>query len=126
MDYERLIDANEIGQLPIKRLLISAIRNAVSKSECDEDYYFCIGLPNEQIAVINANKNASRSLSFAEKSSSLPSPRSEILIDTRYLFGLLTNIYHWNNAEVGSQYDTRRTPNIFNSKAQAFLNYLAI
>lgn len=126
MDYERLIDANEIGQLPIKRLLISASRNAIIKSECDDDYYFCIGLPNEQVAVINANKNASRSLSFVEKSSSLPSPRSEIIIDPRYLFGLLTNIYHWNNAEVGSQYDTRRTPNIFNRKAQAFLNYLAI
>jgi UDP-MurNAc hydroxylase len=126
MDYERLIDAEEILQLPIKRLLISASHNAVSKSECDEDYYFCIGLPNEQVAVINANKNVSRSLSIVEKSSYLPFPRSEIIIDPRYLFGLLTNIYHWNNAEVGSQYETRRTPNTFNRKAQAFLNYLAI
>jgi UDP-MurNAc hydroxylase len=126
MDYERLIAAEEIGQLPLKRLLFSASRNAASKSECDEDYYFCIRLPNEQVAVINANKNETKSLSFAEKSAPLPTPRSEIIIDPRYLFGLLTNIYHWNNAEVGSQYDTRRTPNIFNRKAQAFLNYLAI
>ena len=126
MDYERLIATEEIGQLPLKRLLFSASRNAVSKSECDEDYYFCIRLPNEQVAVINANKNESKSLSFAEKSTPLPTPRSEIFIDPRYLFGLLTNVYHWNNAEVGSQYDTRRTPNNLNRKAQAFLNYLAI
>ena len=61
-----------------------------------------------------------------KKGADLPSPRSEILIDPRYLFGLLTHIYHWNNAEVGSQYVTRRVPNIFNRTAQGFLNYLAI
>ena len=126
MDYERLIAAEEIEQLPLKRLLFSATRNAVSKSECNEDYYFCIRLPGEQFAVINANRNQFESLSFAEENALLPTPRSEIIIDPRYLFGLLTNIYHWNNAEVGSQYDTRRVPNLFNLKAQAFLTYLAI
>ncbi len=126
MNYERLIAAEEIGQLPLKHLLFSATRNAVSKSECVEDYYFCIRLPNEQVAIINANKNKSKSLSFAEKSTPLPTPRSEIFIDPRYLFGLLTKVYHWNNAEGGSQFDTRRTPNIFNRKAQDFLSYLAI
>jgi UDP-MurNAc hydroxylase len=126
MDYERLIASEEIGQLPLKRLLFSASLKAISKSECEEDYYFCISLPDEKVAIINANKNESQPLTFAEKSALLPTPRSEIIIDPRYLFGLLTNIYHWNNAEVGSQYDTRRTPNELNRKAQAFLNYLAI
>ena len=37
-------------------------------------------------------------------------PRCEIFIDPRYLFGLLTRLYHWNNAEVGSQYRARRVP----------------
>lgn len=126
MDYERLIAKEEIEQLPLKRLLFSASRNAVSKSECDENYYFCIRLPNEQVAVINANKNEPKFLTFFDKSAALPTPHSEIIIDPRYLFGLLTNVYHWNNAEVGSQYDTRRVPNSLNRKAQAFLNYLAI
>jgi hypothetical protein len=126
MDYERLFVAEEIGQLPLKRLLTSASRNAVSKSECDEDYYFCITLPNKQVAIINANKNDTKSLSFIEEFVPLPTPCSVITIDPRYLFGLLTNVYHWNNAEVGSQYLTRRTPNIVNRKAQAFLNYLTI
>jgi len=54
----------------------------------------------------------------------LPEPRSELDIDPRYLFGLLAGIYHWNNAEVGSQYRTRRTPNTFNRKAQSYLTFL--
>ena len=65
-------------------------------------------------------------LQFAGKDAILPEPRSEIEIDPRYLFGLLTNVYHWNNAEVGSQYNTRRFPNVLNHAAQSFLNYLTI
>ena len=52
---------------------------------------------------------------------------SEIKIDYRYLYGLLTTIYHWNNAEVGSHFFTKRVPlDNFNPKAQSFLNFLAI
>jgi len=124
MDYERLIPESEIHQLPLRRLLNAAARNAVAKSECDHDYYFCINVKDEYV-VINANKQAKAGLKICDKES-LPMPRSEIYIDPRYLFGLLTNIYHWNNAEVGSQYNTRRYPNEFDRKAQSFLNYLAI
>ena len=56
----------------------------------------------------------------------MPTPRSEIIIDERYFFGLMTLVYHWNNAEVGSQFMTRRTPNDFNRKAQGFLNFFTI
>jgi UDP-MurNAc hydroxylase len=125
MDYERLIAEDEIKQLPLKRLLVSAARNAIKKSECDENYFFCFNLNNGQYAIVNANKNAQDLITFVDGTSSLPSPHSQIFIDPRYLFGLLTHIYHWNNAEVGSQYNTRRKPNEFNKKAQAFLNYLA-
>ncbi|MEB3214375.1 MAG: hypothetical protein VKL39_23700 [Leptolyngbyaceae bacterium] len=125
MDYERLISESEIHQLPLKRLLFSAARNAIAKSECDHDYFFCVNLPNNEYAVINANRELSPGIKIASKES-LPSPRSEVYIDPRYLFGLLTNVYHWNNAEVGSQYDTRRYPNVLDRKAQSFLNYLAI
>lgn len=126
MDYERLISEEEIGQLPLKRLLIQASRIALNKSECEADYYFCLNLPNVGICVLNANKNQAESITFFDELTPLPVPRSEIIIDPRYLFGLLTNVYHWNNAEVGSQYETRRTPNVLNRKAQTFLNYLTI
>ena len=126
MDYERLIALEEIYQLPIKRLLYSASKNAVSKSEIEQDYFFCIKLQADEYAVINANKNAKEFITYITDYEKLPAPRSEIAIDVRYLFGLITNVYHWNNAEVGSQFYTKRIPNTFNRKAQAFLNFLAI
>lgn len=126
MDYERLIAADEIDQLPIKRLLSMATKNALEKSEVEDDYYFCIKLPKGEVGVINANKKLKASIKYINSEDQLPEPRSEITIDMRYLFGLITNIYHWNNAEVGSQFFTRRIPNIFNRKAQTFLNFLSI
>lgn len=126
MDYERLIAHEEIYQLPLKRLLTAAVGRAQAKSECLEDYYFIIGLPDDEIAIINANRSAERPISFGRRGDNLPEPRSEIIIDPRYLFGLLTHIYHWNNAEVGSQYATRRVPDVLNRSAQAYLNFLAV
>ena len=126
MDYERLIALEEINQLPIKRLLYSATKNAVSKSELEQDYFFCIKLQTDEYAVINANKNAKEVITYTTDYETLPTPRSEIEIDVRYLFGLITNVYHWNNAEVGSQFYTKRIPNTFDKKAQTFLNFLAI
>jgi UDP-MurNAc hydroxylase len=127
-DYERLISEAEIQQLPLKRLLAAAARKASEKSECNTDYYFAISLPGDDAVLINAKRGAELLVKFCKKSelASLPEPRSEIGIDPRYLFGLLTGVYHWNNAEVGSQYQTRRIPNQLNRTAQSFLNYLVI
>ncbi|MEM9312110.1 MAG: MBL fold metallo-hydrolase [Pseudomonadota bacterium] len=125
MDYERLMDLAEAGQLPIRRLLGIASKRAFERSECDIDYFYVIPVGNDQFAVLNINKS-NPSISFANAQSDLPEPRSLLEIDARYLFGLLTNIYHWNNAEVGSQFETRRQPNIFNRDAQRFLNYLSV
>ena len=49
-------------------------------------------------------------------------PRLEIKIDDRYLFGLLTRLYHWNNAGVGSQYCSLRVPDCYPSDVYRFLN----
>lgn len=126
MNYEKLIVESEVSQLPIKRLLIQAAKNAHKKSECFKDYFFCINIPGEEYAIINANKESSCSVFFTKNSSEIPEPNSKIIIDPRYLFGLLTHVYHWNNAEIGSQYQTRRTPNILLKEAQSFLNYLSV
>ena len=52
---------------------------------------------------------------------------SEIIIDFRYLFGLLTTVYHWNNADIGSLYNTRRYPtDNFKESVQRYLNFFSI
>ena len=126
MDYERLINQNEIDQLPLKRLLISATHKAKKYSEYNKDFFFIINFGKKNVAVINVNKIKKNSIYFKKNLNNLPKPRCEITIDPRYLFGLITNIYHWNNAEGGSHYTCNRVPNIFNRKVQNFLNFLAI
>jgi UDP-MurNAc hydroxylase len=126
MAYERLIREAEIHQLPLRRLLSAAARNACRKSEVDRDYFFCIHLPDDDIAVVNANRNATASISFQRGTAALPTPRSEITIDPRCLFGLLTGVYHWNNADVGSHFFVRRIPNEFDRRVQRFLNFLCL
>lgn len=126
MDYQRLLSKDEISQLPLKRLLSCAIQNAIKKSECEEDYYYSIELPSGDFAVINANRTSSSPISFVRDAIDLPESRCEIIIDPRYLFGLLTYVYHWNNAEIGSQYFTRRINCSYNRKGKEFLFYLTV
>ena len=96
------------------------------KSECEEDYFFHIPISESEVAIINANKNSDQPICFCYPDRNVTKPYSLIQIDIRYLFGLLTNVYHWNNAEIGSQYNIRRNPNILNRSAQLFLNFFAI
>jgi hypothetical protein len=124
MDYENWMNLSFVDKLPLLRLLRIAAKNAIKKSEVDSDYFFCFDLGEKKV-IINANKNKNDSIYFA-LSVELPIPRSEISIDPRYLFGLLTHVYHWNNAETGSQFMVRRVPNVFNSAAQKFLNFLSV
>jgi hypothetical protein len=74
--------------------------------------------------VVNARKE-SQFFEVAAKAENF-SPRSEIEIDSRYLFGLLTGVFHWNNAEVGSQYRTTRVPDVFQRHVQGFLNFFHV
>lgn len=125
MLYEKLINDDQVYQLQIRRLLLSAYYRAIKKSELDIDYYFVFPV-DQYFIVMNANGGCSNSVLEFAIDVDLPSPRSEIYIDPRYLFGLLVGMYHWNNAEVGSHYCVRRIPNIFNRKAQRFLNFLSV
>jgi len=124
MKYEKLVPIEEIHQIPFKKLIRQAYDRAVKKTECLDDYYFCIKIINEEYAVLNANIKNPNIFFTSEVKKILP--RSVIEIDPRYLFGLLTGVYHWNNAEIGSLYLTRRTPNIHNKNAQSFLNFLSL
>lgn len=123
MDYERLIDEKEIHQLPIKKLIRFAYKKALAKSEVQQDYFYAIEIAKDEFAVFNT-KIDSNFLTFCKKDDLQKySPRSEIYMDVRYLFGLMSQVYHWNNAEVGSQFMNRRFPNVFDRSVQRFLNY---
>lgn len=124
MDYETLMDESSLDKLPLLRLLPKAYKNALKYSQVIEDYYFFIRLGSKGV-LLNANKN-NHSYKILNTNDSLPTPRSEIIINKIYLFGLLTMIYHWNNAEVGSQYFSRRYPNEFNRAAQSFLSFFHV
>jgi UDP-MurNAc hydroxylase len=123
MDSERYLGNLPVSAIPFRRLLPRSYAHAQRRSPCREPYYFCLRLPGEWF-VANAERDSDRCW-FARDVSDLE-PRSEIEIDPRYLFGLLTGIFHWNNADVGSQYRTHRVPDLFLREAQAFLSFLHI
>jgi UDP-MurNAc hydroxylase len=127
LDYERLMSAEEVHQLPLQRLLGRALERAIKSSTVDHDYFFAISLPGGKWALFNTNKSTAPAMSVVSHAElASVTPRSEVSIDPRYLFGLLTHVYHWNNAQVGSQYQTRRFPNKMDQAAENFLNFLAV
>jgi UDP-MurNAc hydroxylase len=107
-------------------LLSSAVMRARRKSECNQDYFFCFRLPEGNSAIINARKDSEAPLVITYDEFDSYMPRSEVVIDYRYLFGLLTGVFHWNNAESGSHLQVRRIPNIFSRDVQNFLNFLTV
>jgi UDP-MurNAc hydroxylase len=124
-DYELLFSETHQNMLPVKRLLYKAYVNALKKSEVDYDYYMVIKIDNHY-AILNLNNNLKPNINYFDNVEDLPSPRSVIYLDKRYLFGLLTNVFHWNNAEIGSHIRCRRFPDIFDRRVQRFLNFLTL
>jgi hypothetical protein len=114
-EYEQIYDALTLSEI-----------NARKKSECTEDHFFVFVFDDELNLVVNVNQSGAGGVRKISCASEVGEPRSEIYIDRRYLFGLLTKQFHWNNAEVGSQYETRRIPNKFDRAVQGYLNFLAI
>jgi hypothetical protein len=123
MDYENYFSGLPENAVPFARLFPKAYANALAKSCVSSDFYYCFRLSRRWF-VMNARKG-SNEFRFVENVESI-SPRSELTVDYRYLYGLLTCLFHWNNAEVGSQFMTRRVPDSYSRDAAAFLNYLHI
>ena len=127
-DYEKEINI-EYNKINFLRLFYKAYSNALNKSELKRDYYFVFKIYDKNKLktqlFININKNK-KEIGKTNLNNKFLRPVSEIIIDYKYLFGLLTGIYHWNNAEVGSMFFTKRKPDVFNRKAQQFLNFFSI
>ena len=125
MDYERFIPIESLNLLPMKRLMDAAMRRAGLRSELKEDYFFAFDFGDEFVW-FNAHPESQSPLMTSPSVNSVPTPRSLIEIDRRYLLGLLVGAFHWNNAEVGSQFAVRRTPDTFNRASQDFLNFFSL
>lgn len=123
MNYEKDFSSIDFSKINLIHLLRITYSNALQHSLCAEDYYYCFWI-NNQYAVLNVNPN--NVLFTVETSVDNYSPRSEMYIDPRYLFGLLLKTYHWNTAEVGSHMMVRRYPDQFDRQVQLFINYLFI
>ena len=126
MDYMRDFKYLPPDKIQWGRLLGKAAKNAMEKSEFNGKYCiyikfvdkcYEINLETKEAGFIPKDKIGGRAYRL---------PYSIIEIDYRYLFGLLTGIYHWNNAEVGSQYMTTRAPDMFNREVQRFLNFFVV
>lgn len=121
MHYEIFFNDLDVLKIPFGKMLSTAYKNAAKNFTYQEDYWFCLRLQEEWFVM---NCNAENATCRIEKISPKMTPRSEIYIDLKYLYGLLTGIYHWGNAEVGSQFMTRRHPDIYNEEVQNYLNFL--
>jgi UDP-MurNAc hydroxylase len=120
MAYESYFSEQCVPALPLTNLARKAYATAIARSTCDVDYYFCFPHGGSWI-VANANKLRP---AFEVRDSVVQlRPRSEVTLDPRYLFGLLTGVFHWNNAEIGSHLRVRREPDAYNRAAQRFLNF---
>lgn len=126
-EYENDIKI-KINQINFIRLLFAAANKAIKKSEIKGNYryIFVITEKSKIYSKIMLEVNKSKFVlkngtNFKNKSIK---STNEIIIDYRLLYGLLTSVYHWDNAQVGSHYLTRRKPNKFVRDAENFLNFL--
>jgi len=129
LDYEKEINI-PLKKINFMRLLKQASIKAQRKSELTKDYHFIFSIFDESGNVYQKfDLNAfNGDLSAIKVDSKLKhSEYSEIKIDFRYLYGLLTTIYHWNNAEVGSLFFTNRVPlENHNANVQNYLNFFSV
>ena len=120
-DYEKdlRMDPHQLQLLP---LLKTALEAARKRFPLKDNYWVCIR-PKfvGKYYCFNVSDGDVQVKEYVDMR-----PCSEIFIDDRLLYGLLTRLYHWNNAMGGSHYVTRRTPDVFNREVNYFLDFLHI
>ncbi len=110
-------------------MLKKAALNALIKSELKEQYYFIFSITDDDRVIKRFSCNCidAEIIELNVREEVEYDFYSDIIIDYRYLFGLITTVYHWNNAEVGSLYFTKRYPvDYYNRSAYDFLNFFSI
>ncbi len=125
VEFDYIRDINiPLSSIRFNKLFEYARINADRNSKVDHDYLMVFDFGAEEKMAININSKNGFLKKFKEMDTDLP--YSLIKIDYRYLFGLLTGVYHWNNAEVGSHFFTTRVPDKFSRNVQSWLNFFHI
>jgi len=128
MDYETHF-MMEPEKINFMRLMKVASVNAQNKSEINEPYHFIFSITSKDKILHRFQFDCKKGLLSPMKIDEEINFKeySEVIIDYRLMFGLLTGFYHWNNALVGSAYLTRRYPvDNFKRNVQSFLNFFTV
>jgi len=119
----------EYKKINFIRLISMAAKNGLMKSEIDEDYCFIFTILEDNMPVKKfkllcpGGDVVEMSIDDIYRGTFY----SELIIDYRLFFGLLIGFYHWNNADVGSLFQTRRYPvDNYDRSVQSFLNFFTI
>lgn len=123
-DYVKELKFKSNRILPILPLTIAAYNRAIRHSVLKSPYWFCI--KTENVKGYICFEPYSDSGVLVKDNIADFFPNITIFIDERYYFGLLTRLYHWNNAEIGSQFYCHRIPDVYRRDAYAFLNYFQV
>ncbi len=123
-DYEKEIRPLAGRPLPIAPLLEAARVRALETHRLEDSYWFCVRSSGSDAYWVFDMSGKGRVERREDVSDLLP--RFEHVLDERHLFGLLTRIYHWNNAEIGSHCRSRRVPNEYRPEVHVFLNHLHV
>jgi UDP-MurNAc hydroxylase len=124
--YERELRPDPGRAWPLLSLLNAALPQARKRKLVQSTHWFCLHADGEPgVLTFDAANSEPATVSDPAILESL-TPRLEIVIDPRYLFGLLSRMYHWNNALIGSHYRCKRVPDVFRRDAFDFLDYLQV
>tara|TARA_B100001989_G_scaffold32019_1_gene19050 strand:- start:29913 stop:31193 length:1281 start_codon:yes stop_codon:yes gene_type:complete len=133
IEKNKLDHENEIlipySSIKFPRLISKAIANAENKISLNEGEILIFEILDEcenvkSIFEYIAGKGVKqvKDLLHLESDS-----HTKLLLDYRLFYGLMTGVYHWNNAEVGSLITWRRSPkSYYLPEVRKFLNFLTV
>lgn len=120
--YEREIQLLNNRDLPLVPIIKSVYEKCLKSSCVAYDMWLCFKPQRlQKYIALNISKSSRDNVKLLDCVSDLY-PRCEIFINDSYLFGLLTRMYHWNNAAIGSQYRVKRVPDEYDRNVFNFLN----
>ena len=106
----------------LRKLMKHAFGNAVKRLSHNIDYCYLFFVDNSFLCSVDL---LNKIVTFDQPSSSRKISHS-IEIDRELLLCLLLGLEHWDNAEKGSMYRSKRIPDLFMRPAQSFLHFLTI